>query len=151
MRARLWLLMVTAFWLTMSAWLWRSSFGAHTQPGNVPPAMVWHKILTAPDPSNLEIHYKTNVVGYCRWRPDVGQELATGARLLEEEPIEGMVQELAYYSLDLDGNVMLPDFPTRVRFTFALRLDTNHVWQTFEGRVSMRPDVYELAADARAQ
>ena len=151
MRTRLWLVMVTVFWLAMSVWLWRSEFGAHRPPGSVPPSMVWQKILTAPDPSSLEIHYQTNVVGYCRWRPDVGQELATGARLLEDDAIEGMVRQLAYYSLDFDGNMLLPDFPTRVRFSFGLKLDTNHVWQTFEAHVSVRPDVYELSADALAQ
>src|ERR1043166_1077850 len=151
MRARLWLAVVTVFWLAMSVWLWRSSFGAHTRPGNVPPAVVWQKILTAPDTSHLEIHYKTNVIGYCRWRPDVGQELATGARLTEDDPLEGMVQQLAYYSLDLDGNVTLPDFPTRLRFSLSLKLDTNHLWQTFDAHFSMRPDTYELSADSAAQ
>jgi len=50
-----------------------------------------------PDTSNLEIRSGTNVIGFCHWRPALGQELATGVRLPdEEEPLEGMVQQLAY-------------------------------------------------------
>ena len=151
MRTRLWLAAVTVFWLAMSAWLWRSEFGERRQPGSVPPGVVWQKVLTAPDPSNLEIRHGTNVIGYCRWRPDVGQELATGARSLEEDPVEGMVRQLAYYSLDFEGSLTLPDFPARTGFSLILRLDTNRVWQTIAARVSMRPDVYELSANSAAQ
>jgi hypothetical protein len=151
MRKGLWFAGVTAFWITMSVWLWRSEFGERRQPGSIPPAVVWQKILTAPDHSNLEIRYGTNVIGFCHWRPALGQELATGVRLTDDEPLEGMVKQLAYYTLDFDGNLTLPDFPTRVRFSFVLRLDTNKVWQTFDAHVAMRPDVYELSANAAAE
>ncbi len=152
MRLRLWLVAVTVFWVTMTVWLWRTEFGERRQPGGVPAAVVWKKILTAPDPSNLEIRHGTNVIGFCHWRPDVGQELATGQRLADDEnPLEGLVEQLAYYSLDFEGTLTLPDFPTRTRFTFRLRLDTNQTWQTFDAHVSMRPDVYELFANSGAQ
>lgn len=151
MRTRLWLAVVTIFWLVMSGWLWLSEFSGQRQLGNIPPSIVWQKILTAPDASNLEIRYHTNVIGYCRWRPEVGQELATGARMLEDEPIEGLVPQLADYRLDFDGSMLLPDFPTRLGFSLALQLDTNHVWQTFDAHVSIRPDVYDLSANAAAQ
>ncbi|HTD65248.1 MAG TPA: hypothetical protein VK846_01795 [Candidatus Limnocylindria bacterium] len=154
MRARIWLAAVTVFWLSMSVLLWRSEFGEHRLPGStIPPGVVWQKILTAPDTSHLEVRHGTNVIGLCHWRPEVGQERATGAQLLddEENPLEGMVQQLAYYTLDLDGNMTPPGFPTRVRFSFHLKLDTNNVWQTFDLNVSMRPDIYELSADVSAQ
>ncbi len=151
MHTRLWLAAVTVFWLVMSAWLWLSEFGERRQPGSIPPSIIWQKILTAPDPSNLEIRFQTNVIGYCRWRPDVGQELATGTRRPDDEPVEGLVQQLAYYSLDFEGSLTLPDFPARTGFSLLLRLDTNRNWQIFSGRLSMRPDVYELSANAAAQ
>ncbi len=152
MRKGLWFAVATVFWITMSVWLWRAEFGNRRQPGSMPPAVVWQKILTAPDTSNLEIRHGTNVIGFCHWRPAIGQEFATGARLADdEEPLEGMVQQLAYYTLDFDGNLTLPDFPTRLRFSFVLRLDTNHVWQTFDAHVTMRPDIYELSVNAAAQ
>jgi len=152
MRKRVWLGLVTVFWIAMSVLLWRSEFGLHQQPGSgVPPEMVWGKILTAPDYSQLLIRHHTNTIGSCRWRPDVGQELATGARMEEEEPVEGMMPELSHYTLDIDGYVMLPDFPVRTRFTSLLKLGTNFAWQRFDGRVLVRPDTYELSASAAEQ
>ena len=39
-----------------------------------------------------------------RGRPDVGQELATGARLEDEEAVEGMIPDLSHDTLDFDGS-----------------------------------------------
>ena len=153
MGTRIWIGLVTVLWVAMTLLLCRSEFGARRQlGGSIPAAMVWQKMLTAPDQSTLEIRYHTNRIGYCRWRPDVGQELATGAILSEDEdPLEGMVQQLSSYTLDVDGNFALPDFPTRIRFTLSLKLDTNQTWRTFDTRVVLRPDFYELSANAAAQ
>jgi hypothetical protein len=152
MLKRVWLGLVTVFWVTMIALLWRSEFGSRQQPGSsVPPEMVWKKILTAPDYSQLVIRYHTNTIGSCRWRPDVGQELATGARMDEDEPVEGMIPDLSHYTLDLDGYVTLPDFPVRTRFSSLLKLSTNFSWLRFDGRAVMRPDTYELSASATEQ
>ena len=152
MRTRLWIAVVTGFWLAMSVLLWRSEFGHHRPfARTVPAQMVWQKMLTAPDVSNLEIRHGTNRVGYGRWRSDVGQEIATGALLPEDDPIEGLVPKLAYYTLDFDGNLTLPDFPSRLRFSLALKLDTNRVWQTLDARVVLRPDVYEVSVNAPAE
>jgi hypothetical protein len=149
-RARIWLLFAAAFWLVMMTLLWRATFGVQRQlVSSIPPEVVWKKMLTAPDHSTLEIRYGTNVAGTCRWRPELGQETATGARMLEEsDPIEGMVPQLAYYTLDFDGTVTLPDFPTRISFSAGLTLDTNFTWQKFEMKINLRPDLYEVIANA---
>jgi hypothetical protein len=100
---RLWLAFATVFWLAMMFLLWRSEFGGSRRlASSVPPAMVWKKMLTAPDQSTLDIRMGTNHLGYCHWRPDIGQERATGAQSLDEDenPIEGMVPQLAYYIRD---------------------------------------------------
>lgn len=149
MVTRIWIGLVTVLWVTMSWLLWRSEFGHHRQvASSVPPAIVWKKILTAPDSSMLEIRHGTNRIGYGRWRPGVGQEIATGARMIEDEPLEGMVRQLANYTLDFDGNLRLPDFPTRLSFSSGMKLDTNQAWQTFEVRLTVQPDVYEVRANA---
>lgn len=149
---RIWLGAIALFWVAMMALLWRSEFGSRRHFGSsVPVGVVWQKMLTAPDHSTLEIRRGTNRVGYCRWRPEVGQELATGALMSDEEPIEGMVHKLAYYTLEVDGNMALRDLPTRLSFSAALKLDTNYAWQTYETRVTIRPDVYELFANASEQ
>jgi hypothetical protein len=150
MRKPLILAAVSIFWVVMMALLWRMEFGRGKPVGaRVPAQLVWDKILTAPDPSTLEIRYRTNRIGYCRWRADVGQELATGAMMVDSpEPVEGMVRNLTSYSLDVDGNVSIPDVPQRARFVFTLTLDTNRVWKHFVLRITVRPDIYEISADS---
>jgi hypothetical protein len=149
MGTRIWIGLVTAFWVTMGVLLWRAEFGSRGQPGSaVPASMVWQRILTAPDTSQLEIRHQTNRVGFCRWRPELGEEIAPGDELLEDDPVEGMVRRVVHYTIDFDGNLTLPDWPTRVRFSAMLQLDTNRVWQKFEAELTMRPDTYSVRADA---
>ena len=150
MRSRIVIVLIGIFWLTMMAMLWRAEFGPEKAfSASVPASLVWERILTAPDASRLEIRQGTNRLGYCQWRADVGQELAAGTRLEDPEHlIEGMVRHFEYYRLDVDGYVVLPELRQRARFDFVLKLDTNRVWQEFQLRLTMRPDVYEVSADA---
>jgi hypothetical protein len=153
LRTRIWLVAVTGFWLAMLVLLCRAEFGArHSVVSAIPPGVVWKKMLSAPDHSRLEIRYGTNSLGVCVWRPDIGQERATGVRPLEEEEfMEGLAPRLAYYTLDVDGSAAVPDLPTRLRFSTRLKLDTNFAWQTFETSVRVRPDLYEVFANASEQ
>jgi hypothetical protein len=149
MRKRLLIAAVTIFWIVMMSLLWWTEFGRGKPVGaKVPPHVVWQKILTAPDSSTLEIRHGTNRIGYCRWRADVGQELATGMVMSDSAEPEGMVRNLTSYTLDIDGSVAIPDVPQRARFVFNITLDTNRVWQQFHLRVTLRPDVYEVSANA---
>ena len=153
MRSRIVMVLIATLWLVMMGLLWQAEFGPEKTFGaSVPVNLVWERMLTAPDASRLEIRQGTNRLGYCQWRADVGQELAAGTR--HEDPerlVEGMVRHFEYYRLDVDGYVVLPELRQRARFDFVLRLDTNRLWQEFHLRVTMRPDVYELSADARQQ
>lgn len=146
---RIWLGAATVFWVAMSVLLWRAEFGPrHSVASSVPPGLVWRKMLSAPDTSTLEIRQGTNRIGSCLWRPDIGQEAALDPRLLEEEePIEGVVQRIDHYRLEVEGTVSLPGIPTRLRFSSGARLDTNYVWRDFDASVTMRPDVYQVTAN----
>jgi hypothetical protein len=62
-----------------------------------------------------------------------------------------MVHRLAHYTLDLEGNITLPGFPTRLRFSAGLKLGTNYAWQTFDAGITLRPDTYKLSANAAQQ
>ena len=134
MRTRLWLAAVLVFCLAMGVWWWRSELSGRPRPGGIPPSGVWQKILSAPHPSNLEIRLQTNVIGHCRWQPGTGLARAGGG-----------------FALGVEGSLTLPDFPLPAAFSLALRFDTNHLWQSFAGRATMLPDVYEFSADAAAQ
>lgn len=151
MWSRLGFWLIAVFWLTMGVLLWRSEFGGGASGGaSVPVSMVWHKILTAPDNSTLEIRQGTNRIGLCRWSANLGQEQATGARLTEDQP-EGMVRTLSNYTLDVDGNFTQAELGGRVRFGCTLVLSTNHAWQEFHLRLNLRPDAYAVHAHAATE
>lgn len=151
MRSRIFLLLVTGFWLTMNFLLWRAEFSKQKQTGSsVSASVVLEKILTAPDTSSLEIYHHGNKIGFCRWSANVGVQ-AANKNLSEDFQPEGMVEEPTSYTLDLEGNVTLVGSTNRLRFELSLKLSTNHVWQEFNLRANMRPDAWELHADALEQ
>jgi len=149
MASRLSFFLIAAFWLAMNALLWRSEFGGRHQPGAAVPArVVWQKMLSAPDNSSLDISHHGKKIGFCRWAPNVGEELATGKRAVEDFAPEGMVKKPSGYSIDLEGNFSLPDFTNRLRFDLSLVLGTNQAWREFDLRLAMRPVSWRLHSRA---
>jgi len=152
MVSRLALILITLFWVTMNVLLWRSEFGQRNPVGSlVPPELVWHKVLTAPDDSSLEIVHHGKKIGYCHWMANVGKEQATGKTMDEDLQPEGLVEQLTGYGVDLDGGVTVGDLPNRLRFNLDMRFTTNHVWQEFNARFTLRPNAWEIHAAAVQQ
>lgn len=138
---------VAAFWVTMNVLLYRSEFARKYQPGaEVPVRVVWQKILTAPDNSNMEIRDHGKRIGFARWAANIGEEAATG-KTTSEYPPEGMVRKLTGYTLDMDGTVAIGDRTNRYRFYVSMRFDKDDKWQEFSFRVSQRPKLWEVRAD----
>ena len=93
MMSRITLILLAAFWLTMSYLLWRSEYVGHDQPGgNIPVQVIWRKILTSQDSSRLEIFHGGGRVGNCSWTTTVGQQAADGSGITEDVVPEGMVR-----------------------------------------------------------
>lgn len=142
---RLLFFLIALFWITMNVLLWRSEFGGRSKLGSsVPVAVVWQKMLTAPDDSSLEINRQGKRIGFCRWVANVGEELATGKMSSEDFIPEGMVKALASYSVDVEGNVAYGGPTNRVRFNWSSRFATNHAWQELTLRLALRPAVWEF-------
>ncbi len=66
----------------------------------------------------------------------------------DEYQPEGMVQQLSSYSIELEGNINLKPLTNNIRFDLSIKLSTNQTWQEFSLRVSMRPDSWEISANA---
>jgi hypothetical protein len=146
---RLFFPLVALFWATMNVLLWRAEFGRRGEVGSTVSAeVVWQKILTAPDDSTMEVRWNGKRVGYCRWVANVGEELATGKVSSEDNEPEGMVKQLAGYTIDLEGNVLAGEVPSRVRFSAHAGFATNHLWREFRVRVALRPGVWEIETKA---
>jgi len=146
---RLFFPLVALFWATMNVLLWRAEFGGRGELGSVVPAeVVWQKILTAPDDSTMEIRWNSKRIGYCRWVANVGEELATGKISDEDYAPEGMVKQLAGYTIDLEGNVLAGETPSRFRFSAHARFASNQLWQEFRVRAALRPGIWEIETRA---
>jgi hypothetical protein len=144
--------LVALFWITMNVLLWRAEFGGRGETGSTVSAeVVWQKILTAPDDSNLEVRWNGKRIGYCRWVANIGEERATGRIASEDYEPEGMVKQLTGYTIDLEGNLLAGEVPSRVRFSVHAGFATNHLWREFRVRVALRPGTWELETKAAAE
>ncbi len=151
MRYRLFFLVVTLFFITMNVLLWHTEIaGRNHLIGGLPAEVVWDKVLTAPDNSSLTIERRGVKIGHCTWIPNLGEERATGKQPSDEPLPEGMVNQLAGYTLDLDGQLSLDDL-TRLRFNLTLKLATNQALQEIVAALKIRPDSWEVRAVLASQ
>jgi hypothetical protein len=148
---RILFILTAGFWIVMNTLLWRSEMSpaAHAA-SRVPPHVVFHKMLTAPDTSSFEILHRGKEIGTCRWAPNVGEEQATGATASEDVLPEGMVHRLTGYTIDLDGNAMVEDPKVNAFFSLRAAMDTNRVWKSFSFRLNIRPTSIHITGDAAA-
>lgn len=146
---RLAFLAITAFFLTMNVLLWRSEFRAQGEGTPVPLAVVWERILRAPDDSDLEIFHQRKKIGHLRWAANAGESSTTNAPSVNDDLQEGMVRKVAGYTIDiLDGRLDLGEDRKRIRFTMNTTFNTNHQWQTFNFQFNQRPATLDVNASA---
>lgn len=148
MAARLAFLLLAAFWLTMNGLLWRVEYGARGSPGgNVSLERVWHKMLTAPDPSPLRIFHRGQNVGFCHWLPSVSEPETSGDGVALPE---GMVRRVSGYRVQLEGTLLL-EAGRRARFDAVATLGANQDWQELRVRANLRPTAWQLHASVPAR
>jgi hypothetical protein len=152
MRSRIFFLAIVCFWLAMNYLLWRSQWGSHSQIGNaVPPAVVWEKILSAPDTSSLDIYDHDKKVGICHWIPSTGNSRLTSDRVIADDySPDDMEDQVTGYSLTFTGNATLAN-SNRIGFEASLELSTNRTWKNFHVRVSLHPTIWDVRAVAATQ
>ncbi|MBI2949504.1 MAG: hypothetical protein HYY23_17845 [Verrucomicrobia bacterium] len=144
--------LILLFWLVMNVLLWRSEFrGQDELSSAVPVELVWKRILTAPDDSALEISFGDKKTGYCRWRANIGEELATGKVATDESQPEGMIERLSGYTIDVEGNLIRTESGARFRFEFHASFTAAHRWKDFTARISARPRTVEIQGSAASE
>ncbi len=151
MSSRILLILSAAFWLTMNYLLWRSeSGGGHALGTEVPPQLVWRKILSAPDNSPLELFHHARKVGYCRWTvssastptPDPG----------DDSPALPAIAQPPGFRLGLDGSLYVDGLTNSLKFGLNLKLDTNDDWQELDARLNVQESsiaVHTIAAEKK--
>jgi hemolysin-activating ACP:hemolysin acyltransferase len=152
MRSRIFFAVIVGFWLVMNLLLWRSQSAAHSRIGSaVPAAIVWDKILTAPDNSSLDIYDHGKKTGFCQWMAVAGGAArALNQTLSRDYAPDGLMPQPGGYELSLAGDAAIFG-ANRVRFEMQLRLSTNQTWQDVHFAARMRPTVWDIHAIAAAQ
>lgn len=141
-------LIIAVFWLVMNGLLWRSEVGAGNRvAAPVPTALVWEKILTAPDDSSLSINFRGKKIGYLRIRPSVTEAGAKGKIASENEP-EGMVRKAAEYNLDFEGSLVVEAVQRSIRFESQFVYAPSMKWERFRAGAFVRPYRWELRGSA---
>jgi hypothetical protein len=137
--------LIALFWIVMNVLLWRAEFGEGRESGgSVDPAIVWQKILTAPDDSGLEVRWRGQRIGFCRWAASVGESVAPEKAVGGDYEPEGMVKRPTGYQIDFEGNVLAGEPVTRVRFSLRLQLAATHAWHGLNLRITARHRSWEV-------
>jgi hypothetical protein len=132
---------IVAFWITMTALLWRaeSGDGSHFE-SQVPLQSVIDRILNAADPSTLRLSRHGIALGQLRWLPSV-RELPIDTNSVAPE---GMVASAIGYHIDLD--LTLSGTKPEARWYFVSQFDLNlkHEWEEVVLRLIQRPTTWEI-------
>jgi hypothetical protein len=139
---------IAVFWVTMNVLLWRQEYGSHSSEEPVPAALVWRKILTAPDASSLSIFQDGERSGFCELSTSVETEMA---KLDEDKlPPEGVATR-AGYQIRLNGNTSLGDFTNRLRFDGRMSFYSNRRWRELNLKLSSHTASVEIHSVATNQ
>jgi hypothetical protein len=148
MRARVAFAVIAVFWVTMNVLLWRQEYGSHGSDEPVPVALVWRKILTAPDASSLSIYQDGERSGFCEFTTSVETEMA---KLDEDRPPPEGVATHVGYQLRLNGNTSLGDFTNRLRFNGRLNFSSTRQWRELYLKLSSHTASVEIHSVATNQ
>jgi hypothetical protein len=142
--------LITLFWVTMNALLWRAEFVGKEIGAEVPVSLIWEKILTSPDDSGLAVNLAGERVGYVRWAPNIGEEIATGKKASEDANIEGRVKKLTGYTLHADGNFVV-EGAGRLRFDLDAKFAANNEWIEWTLKGIQRPNTWSISANRKKE
>ena len=148
MISRLLFFLIAVFWVAMNFLLWRAEYGSRGGGASVPAALVWRKILTAPDASSLSIYQDGERSGFCEFSTSVETEMA---KLDEDKPPPEGVVARAGYQIRLNGNTSLGDFTNRLRFDGRLSFSSNSQWRELNLKLSSHTASVEIHSFATNQ
>jgi hypothetical protein len=148
MISRLIFFLIAMFWMAMNFLLWRAEYGSHGGGVSVPVALVWRKILTAPDASSLSIYQDGERSGFCEFSTSVETEMA---KLDEDKPPPEDVVARAGYQIRLNGNTSLGAFTNRLRFDGRLSFSSDRQWRELNLKLSSRAASVEIHSSATNQ
>lgn len=147
MLARLIFLLITLFWLAMNWLLWRAEYESRGAGVRVPTALVWQKILTAPDISSLNVFQGGERTGFCEFSTRIEQEMAA---LDESDGMPKDINSHAGYQIHFNGNISLGDYTNRLMFNGHMEFSRDRQWREIDLKLSSHDatvQIHSLAGD----
>jgi hypothetical protein len=141
-------LLIAVFWITMNVLLWRMEYDSHGAGIRVPSALVWQKILTAPDISSMNVFQGGQRTGFCEFSTSVEQEMAT---IDENSPVPKTLNSRAGYQIRFNGNVGLGDFTNRLTFNGQVEFSRRREWRQLDLKLSSHFATIEIHSVASKQ
>jgi hypothetical protein len=141
MITRLAFIAIAVFWVTMNVLLWRMEYSAQGNDSEVPAALVWQKILTAPDASSLSIYQDGERSGFCEFSTSVETEMA---KFDADKPPPDNVAARSGYQIRINGNTSLGDFTNRLRFDARVSFSHRRQWRELNLKLSSRVASVEI-------
>lgn len=148
MISRLIFLLIAVFWVAMNLLLWRVEYDSHGAGIRVPVALVWQKILTAPDVSSLNVFQDGERTGFCEFSTRVEREMAA---LDESDVVPKKINSRAGYQILFDGNISLGDYTNRLAFNGQIEFSRQREWREINLRLSSHPVMFEIHSLAAEQ
>jgi hypothetical protein len=145
---RITFLLIAVFWITMNVLLWRMEYDSHGAGIRVPSALVWQKILTAPDISSLNVFQGGQRTGFCEFSTSVEQEMAT---IDESSPMPKTLNSHAGYQIRFNGNVGLGDFTNRLTFNGQVEFSRRREWRQLDLKLSSHFATIEIHSVSNEQ
>jgi len=130
---RLFTLVFGLFWIAMLGLLCWSEFGGRRHLGSgASLETVWEKILTSPDSSAMVINLYGESIGWCQWAPTIVEAgpISTGSE--DTRNLEGMIQEVKAYNLQVKGAFSFIDDTNRYQFKVDVNFDEIDHWRDFD-------------------
>ena len=148
MVTRLTLFILAGVCVVMNVLVWRAEYGDRENDFPVPEALVWRKIMTAPEASELNVFQNGKRTGFCEFSTSVVQEMAQMDET--KPPPEGMINR-AGYQVRLSGNASLGDFTNRIKFEGHLEFSPSRAWRSLTLRILTHGLAVELGSVATNQ
>ncbi len=140
--------LIAMFWVVMNVLLWRAEYDSHGAGMVVPVALVWQKILTAPDISSLNVFQDGERTGFCEFSTSVEQQMAT---LDEGDSVPNNLNFRSGYQFRFNGNVSLGDFTNRLTFNGQVEFSRKRDWRDIYLKFSSHAVTVEIHSRADDQ
>lgn len=119
---------IAGFWVIMNVLLWRHEVKGLNLGSPVDPNLVVGKVLEAPDDSVLQIRYRSDRVGFFRWKPTVNEGPPTADAGRDFAP-DGIVLQRQGYIIDAESRIRLPGWPEQLRMNAHLNITEDRAWR----------------------